>query len=225
MCPSPPPLLPHPLISNLVGSSPLLSYTWWLPTWRTWAKALILLPTAVSDLRSLRIRTSEALRHSSNEIFLWKLQSSLMIVEILPLFIPHWSAGRARLTLCLYYTMIKSTVTQWVYRNSFLKYLPSNYLKSNRSPEPSAFELKHPKLTTCLEKNHHVLLTACTNNCLLSLLSLLLSDSRSREYASREFQQGSLNPNLQASVDFAPKHPWDLWISLVIKMTARNYTS
>ena len=175
MCPSPPPLLPHPLISNLVGSSPLLSYTWWLPTWRTWAKALILLPTAVSDLRSLRIRTSEALRHSSNEIFLWKLQSSLMIVEILPLFIPHWSAGRARLTLCLYYTMIKSTVTQWVYRNSFLKYLPSNYLKSNRSPEPSAFELKHPKLTTCLEKNHHVLLTACTNNCLLSLLSLLLS--------------------------------------------------
>ncbi|XP_052015196.1 filamin A-interacting protein 1-like [Apodemus sylvaticus] len=48
---------------------------------------------------------------------------------------------------------------------------------------------------------------------------------RSRECASREFQQGSLNPHLQASVDFPPQHPWDQWISLVIKVTARNYTS
>ncbi|KAM6162413.1 filamin A-interacting protein 1-like [Erethizon dorsatum] len=48
---------------------------------------------------------------------------------------------------------------------------------------------------------------------------------RSRRYASRESQQGSLNQNIQALLKFPLNPPQGLWISLFTKMAVESYTS
>ncbi|XP_044107143.1 filamin A-interacting protein 1-like isoform X3 [Neovison vison] len=57
-------------------------------------------------------------------------------------------------------------------------------------------------------------------------ISLLEQEcERSRMYASRESQHGSLNQNLQATLSFSLKLPQGLWISPVTTLAVESYTS